>query len=84
MTTYEKWKSGEMDWFIRQGLIRNAVVTYCRMYDEYLSQRKLGLNFMEAVESSAEIMNTSPDTIRRAITESTLDSESPVHLNRAS
>lgn len=64
---YECWKAGELDRFESMGILKNHIVFYCRIYEEYYIHRKAGCNFMTAVEATAEKMNTSPDTVRRAV-----------------
>lgn len=69
-SVYEKWKAGELEWHIDQGIIRTAVITYCNIYDTYKRLREEHkLTYLEAVDMTAEKMNTSPDTVRRAIAE---------------
>lgn len=66
---YQLWKSGELDRFIKLDIIRSSVPRYCEIYDEYLKQRAVGLNYIQAVEATAERMSTSTDTVKRAIAE---------------
>lgn len=66
---HAKWKAGELEWHIDRGIIRTAVITYCNLYSEYIKHRGAGKNYIEAVELTAEIMNTSSDTVKRAIAE---------------
>lgn len=69
-SVYEKWKAGALEWDIDRGIIRTAVVTYCQIYDEYIKHRAVpGTTYLQAVETTAEIMNTSPETVKRAIAE---------------
>ena len=64
---YQAWKAGELERADNMGVLKPHIVPYCRIYEEYVLQRKNGLNFMAAVEVTAEKMNTSPDTVRRAV-----------------
>lgn len=64
---YLRWKRGDMEWYINQGAIKPTIVTYCNIYDCYKPKREAGMSYMQAVESTAEEMNTSPDTVKRAI-----------------
>lgn len=66
-SVYERWKAGELEWHIDQGIIRTSVITYCNIFDEYKKHRDAGKNYLEAVDITAEKMSTSPDTVRRAI-----------------
>lgn len=66
---YQLWKSGELDRFIKLGIVRNAIPKYCDIYDEYLKQRAVGNNYMQAVENTADLKNVSPDTVKVAIAE---------------
>jgi hypothetical protein len=66
---YNLWKSGALDLNIKLGIIREAIPKYCLIYEEYLKQRATGLNYIQAVEKTSEIMNTSSDTVKRAIAE---------------
>jgi hypothetical protein len=69
MTVYDKWKAGELQWHIDQGIIRSAVITYCRISEQYQEYRNHGHNYIAAVELTAEHMHTSVDTVKRAIAE---------------
>jgi hypothetical protein len=67
---YAAWKSGRLDWEIDRGIIRTAVITYCNVFDTYKKQRdEAGLGYTQAIARTAELMNTSPETVKRAIAE---------------
>lgn len=66
-TIYARWKKGEFEWHINAGIIRTSVITYCNIFDVYKRHRDTGLNYIAAVEVTAEEMSTSPETVRRAI-----------------
>jgi len=69
-SVYERWKAGELEWAINQGIIRTAVITYCNIYDTYIRHRDQdGMNYTQAVEVTATEMSTSPETVKRAIAE---------------
>ena len=68
-SVYSKWKAGELEWHIDKGILRNTVLIYCEFFEEYQRQRDSGKNYINAVEATAELKCTSPDTIRRAIAE---------------
>lgn len=66
---YQLWKSGELDKFVRLGIIRSTIPRYCEMYDHYIKQREKGMNYLEAVEDTAEKLNVSDETVKKAIAE---------------
>jgi len=69
---YDKWKNRDLvtiEWCIDRGIVRSAIVTYCELYDEFKRQREAGLNYIQAVESTADKMNTTPGTVKRAVAE---------------
>lgn len=73
ITVFEAWKSGQpvtLEWCINRGIIRTSVITYCNIFDTYKRVREQeGLGYMQGVIRTAELMNTSPETVKRAIAE---------------
>lgn len=70
MTVYQAWKAGALDWAIDRGIIRTAVITYCNLFDTYTRLRETeGLSYTQAVQKTSELMNTSPETVKRAVAE---------------
>jgi hypothetical protein len=67
VSIYQLWKAGELDRDEQLGILKNHIIPYCKIYDEYLKQRARGMNFIAACEQTAEVMNTSSDTVRRAV-----------------
>lgn len=67
-TVYDAWKAGELEWSINQGIIKTAIITYCNIYDTYKRAREeQGMSYLQAVEFTANEMNTSTDTVKRAV-----------------
>lgn len=70
ISIYQAWKNGEQITLAQaeaMGILRPHIVPYCKIYDEYAKHRLAGLNFMAAVELTAEQQNVSAETVRRAI-----------------
>lgn len=68
-SVFSRWKAGELDWHIEQGIIRTSVITYCKVFDRYTSYREAGLTYLQGIARTSEDMNTSPETVKRAIAE---------------
>ena len=68
---YERWLKGGLEWHINKGIIVTRVITYCNVYHCYktLRDKDPGLTYLRAVEQTAELMNTSTDTVKRAVAE---------------
>lgn len=67
ITIYSLWKSGSLDLMIKLGIVRTSVIEYCKIYDEYVQLRAKGHNYTEAVELTAEKLNATDHTVKRAI-----------------
>ena len=66
---YQLWKSGELDKFMKLGIIRSSIPEYCKIYDEYITHRNNGHGYVEAVHMTSEKMNITTTTVKRAIAE---------------
>lgn len=66
-SVYECWKQGELDEYIDMGIIKTVVPEYCKIYEVYLQERKKGLTYTKAVQSTAEITSKTEITVRRAV-----------------
>lgn len=67
---YHHWKHKipmTIEQFIDSGAAHASTMDYLKIYDRYLSLRREGKNYLEAVEATAEEMCTSSDTVKRAI-----------------
>jgi hypothetical protein len=64
---YDAWKAGDLDRAIELGVVRDSVVFYCKIYEEYKIHRDAGLTYSEAVIITSESMFCSEATIKRAI-----------------
>lgn len=64
---YNLYKSGELTKLHKLGVLKPSILLYCKLYEKYLQHRSSGKNYLEACEATADEMNTSADTVRRAV-----------------
>lgn len=66
---YYLWKIGALDDAIKLGILKSKVVPYCKIYDVYIQQREIGLNYTQAVANTAETLGVAEITVKKAITQ---------------
>jgi hypothetical protein len=64
---YQLWKAGELNKAIEYGIIKPHIPKYCQICEEYLKHRESGENYLQAIESTADKMCVSSDTVVRAM-----------------
>lgn len=67
ISIYSLWKSGALDLPIKLGIIRTAVIEWCKIYDEYVRIRGAGHNYTNAIELTAEKLSVSDHLVKKAI-----------------
>jgi hypothetical protein len=63
------WIAGRLDMALKHGIIKSKIVAYLPIYQDYLREREVGHNYTKACEITAERMNTTVTTVKRAIAE---------------
>jgi hypothetical protein len=67
MSIYQLWINGELDRFIKLGIIKPTILYYCGIYHEYLKERQAGNNYTQAVALTSENLCVTEITVKRAI-----------------
>lgn len=67
LSTYDLWKTGQLDFVIERGIVRHSVVEYCKIYDVYIQLRQGGYNYTNAVEITAERLCLTDSKVKFAI-----------------
>ena len=67
MTIFELYISGNLDTVISKKIIKAGILDYCKIYAKFIELRAGGAKYQPAIFLTAEKMNTSEKTVRRAI-----------------
>lgn len=69
LSTYSMYKAGALDTLIEMGIIRSAIIEYCKIYEHYITYRAQGYNYTRAVEFTAEKLCLTESKVKVAIAE---------------
>jgi hypothetical protein len=67
MTIFEMYISGALDTVISKKILKGGIIDYCKIYAKFIEFRAGGAKYQPALFLTAEQMNTSEKTVRRAI-----------------
>lgn len=69
ISIYTAWKNGQLDLAIELNIVRQAILDYCEVYEEYIQLREQGYNYTKAVTITADKLCMSEAKVKMAIAE---------------
>jgi hypothetical protein len=67
MTIYEHWQKGHWEAANEKGVLKGNIILYCEINRAFTISRNAGNKYDDAIEYTADAMNVSCRTVKRAI-----------------
>ena len=67
MTIYEHWQKGDWESAKQKEVLLPSIIPYCEINRAFILAKNAGNGYEAAIEVTAELMNVSSRTVKRAI-----------------